>query len=625
MKICYRVGSIVVLALSMSACMDDYLTTEPETILTNEQVWTDPQMILGVLSNFYSRLPDYLDLTSASTFAQWDEAVYSGNTGSEGPNLIQMYAYSTLQSWNYSLIRDINLAIERIGETTSSSLTPLLKEQLISEMRFQRAWIYFDLVKRMGGVPLVTTQQIYDFGGDPSYLQQPRNTEAEIYDFIASELDDIAPKLANAGDVTRANRYTALALKSRAMLYAGSLARHNSEMAAPISLPGDEVGIPSSRAAEYYQKSLDASREIINSGEYALYAANADPRQNFYEVLTTKSGNREAIWVKDYSASGARTHNFTQCTIPPSLTVSACGTSLGAALSPRLQLVENFDYLDGSEGTLRGVGTGSNTAEGQANWIFYDRPEDIFAGKDARLWGTVILPGTSFRDSPMRLQAGVYVWNANANKYDKVEGPTASVHTDGAMLSGQDGPKAFQANVTPTGFYLRKYLDPAASGATGAGSDVWWVRFRLGEIYLNATEAAFELGLLPEATGYLNTLRVRAGFPANSLASLSRDKIRSERWSELAFEDHRLWDLKRWRTAHILWDGSPASPTANSFSLWGYRIDRPGHPNHGKYVYDRIQTTRLTYPRFFREGNYYSEIPASALNNNPKLVRNPFH
>src|SRR5690606_31731875 len=145
------------------------------------------------------------------------------------------------------------------------------KERLIAELRFQRAWVYFDLVKRFGGVPIIDEQKIYDFDGDPSDLQQPRDTEAAVYDFIAAELDEIAPQLGNAGSISRANRYTALALKSRAMLYAGSLARHNNEIGRPISLPGNVVGIPADRANDFYQKALDASEAIIESGAYALY------------------------------------------------------------------------------------------------------------------------------------------------------------------------------------------------------------------------------------------------------------------------------------------------------------------------------------------------------------------
>src|SRR5690606_18166495 len=114
--------------------------------------------------------------------------------------------------------------------------------------------------------------------------------EAAVYDFIASELDAIAPLLGNAGSQTQANAYTALALKSRAMLYAASIARHNNEMSSPITLSGGEVGIAASRAAEYYTKSLDASRQILTSGEYALHRGNSHLGENFYEATAMKSG-----------------------------------------------------------------------------------------------------------------------------------------------------------------------------------------------------------------------------------------------------------------------------------------------------------------------------------------------
>jgi hypothetical protein len=157
---------------------------------------------------------------------------------------------------------------------------------------------------------------------------------------------------------------------------------------------------------------------------------------------------------------------------------------------------------------------------------------------------------------------------------------------------------------------------------------MWWVWFRLGEIYLNAAEAAFELGLAPEAVGYINLLRQRAGFPENSLsvADLTLDRLRNERRIELAFEDHRVWDLKRWRIAHQVWNGSSSNPEANVYALYPYRIVRPGDAaRHGKYVYVKLLAPRFRAPRNFNMGNYYSSIDQSVLNNNPKIVRNPLH
>lgn len=640
MKTIYQYFSAILLVLIAPACNKGWLDREPEHILTDEQLWTNPQLIVSTLADFYSRLPrhtdfggDYVCGNAASSYCGWkdyaayDEAMWSGvsNFDFEFRNNLIEYPFGRWNLWNYGLIRDINLAIDKIGEANSPRLSDQLKEQFIAELRFLRALNYFELVKRMGGVPIVTSQLIYDFEGDPTYLQQTRNTEEEVYRFIESELDEIVDELGNEGSRTRANRYTALALKSRAMLYAGSLANYNSRMAVPIRLPKEEVGIPAASAAYFYESSLAASTAIISSGAYQLYENNADVGQNFYEALTSKANNGEVIMAVDYSVGQGLRHLFTLENIPRSLRQDVDNVSGSSALSPSLNLVESFEYLDGSAGVLKGVGTGSNTAAGQADWIFYDRPADIFLEKDGRLQGTIILPGGTFAGQELDIQAGVYVWNAGENKYDRVEGGLNSSYTDGGTLTGGDGPMPNENYVSATGFYLRKYLDSAPGAATSAvRSDMWWVQFRLGEIYLNAAEAAFELGKT-NAVDFINRLRERAGFGPNSLASLTIDRIRNERKVELAFEDHRLWDLKRWRIAHEVWDGTPNNPDANIFALLPYRIVRPGHADHGKFVFDRVKAPRNTRPRHFRDGNYYSEIPQSVINNNPKLVRNPFH
>jgi hypothetical protein len=234
-------------------------------------------------------------------------------------------------------------------------------------------------------------------------------------------------------------------------------------------------------------------------------------------------------------------------------------------------------------------------------------------------------PGSSFAGKPLKMQTGVYVWNATANKYDRVEGALNSNHTDGKTLTGLDGPHRTTTFVSNTGFYLRKYIDATPGASTlAAQSDTWWVLFRLGEIYLNAAEAAFELGLSADALNYINKIRERAGFPANSLSSLTIQKIQNERRVELAFEDHRLWDVIRWRIADKIWDGT-TNTDANIYALYPYRIVRPGHPDDGKYVFDKIVAPRFKVPRFFRPGNYYSSIAQNVLDNNSKIIPNPFH
>ncbi len=129
-----------------------------------------------------------------------------------------------------------------------------------------------------------------------------------------------------------------------------------------------------------------------------------------------------------------------------------------------------------------------------SDYIYYDKPEDIFANKDGRLYGTVIYPGTSFKAAEVGLQAGVMQWNDTTKSYTAIEGNLGSLFTDNKTLTGISGPQRSAQDVSNTGFNLRKYIDPAiGSSNRGRQSDIWWVRFRLGEVYLNAAEAAFEL------------------------------------------------------------------------------------------------------------------------------------
>ncbi|MEJ7830464.1 MAG: RagB/SusD family nutrient uptake outer membrane protein [Segetibacter sp.] len=629
MKNIKKLLSCVVIAMVAFSCnKEELLNTTPQTIFTDEQIYKDPRLIQGVLANLYDRLPKYASLAvGPENFTTFDEGMWSGlsNNDVEVRNNLINYNFDRWSIWDYGFVRDVNVAIDNITQSSSVALTPALKKQFIAELRFLRAMDYFEMVKRMGGVPIITEQLIYDFKSDPNTLQRPRNKEEEVYDFIAAEADAIKEDLGNAGSKRQANKYTALALKSRAMLYAGSIARYNNAPGFTKSaLPGGEVGIAETRAAGYYQKALDASKEIINSGAYSLYRTNPNAGENFYDELVNKSNNSEVIMATDYNKAQGRRHAFTFNNIARSLFED--GGQGSSNTSPSLNLAESFEYLDGSQGTLKGVGTGSNTAPGQANWIFYTNPQDIFANKDARLNGTIMYPGSSFAGKPLKMLAGVYVWNAAANKYDRVEGALNSNYTDGKLLTGQDGPSRTTTFVSNTGFYLRKYIDAAPGASTSAvQSDTWWIVFRIGEIFLNAAEAAFELGLTAEALGYINRIRERAGFPANSLTSLTIQRIQNERKVELAFEDHRLWDVIRWRIADKIWDGTTTNPDANIYALYPYRIVHPGSANDGKYVYDKFIAPRFKAARFFRPGNYYSFIPQTVINNNPKIVRNPFH
>lgn len=132
----------------------------------------------------------------------------------------------------------------------------------------------------------------------------------------------------------------------------------------------------------------------------------------------------------------------------------------------------------------------------------------------------------------------------------------------------------------------------------------------------------------------MNIIRERAGLviPLNA-ADITFDRVVHERKVELAFEGHELWDMKRWRLAHIIWNGQSTELTANPgkadevstrvFGMWPYKYYNPGGANDGKYVFKKIIPAQVTNAHRFRLGNYYSYIDNTILNNNPLIVRNP--
>lgn len=134
----------------------------------------------------------------------------------------------------------------------------------------------------------------------------------------------------------------------------------------------------------------------------------------------------------------------------------------------------------------------------------------------------------------------------------------------------------------------------------------------------------------------MNMVRRRAGMPIDLAPSeITFDRIIHERKVELCFENHILWDYKRWRIAHQIWNGEAVPLTNNPgnaqaistrvFGLNPYKVYAPGTPNHEKWMFEEFLPTPVFNAHRFRLGNYYSRIGDNVLNGNPKIIRNPNH
>ncbi|MEB2773840.1 RagB/SusD family nutrient uptake outer membrane protein [Algoriphagus sp. D3-2-R+10] len=612
----------LVIFLAFAGCNnDEFLDREPTDILGEDQVWANDDLVFSVLADLYNRLPDYQGLENWWEYANFDET-FASNAGDYWRHQNQEYGYGDWGMWNYGYIRDLNLFIQKCEEATEISAES--KARFLAEAKFIRAMVYFEHVKRMGGVPLILEPLEYDYSGDPTYLQYPRAKEHEIYDFVIAEMEEVKDDLPNGGTKSRATKGAALSLISRAALYAGSIANYG-QLTPEVSLPGGEVGIPAGMADGYYTTALNASEEVMGLGTYELYNQDPDKSENYTNIFLNKTSNNEVIMAKDFLVQG-RTHGFTIETIPRSLREE---NTSGGKMNPSLNLIQSYELLDNTFAELP-------TKDASGNPIYYDDPMDIFEGRDPRLMGTVVVPGSTFRGQEVDIWAGYKLEDGSVITSGQLGGQAQLPGSDASVqVVGFDGPIDQLEWSAQNGFYLRKYVDTSVgSGQRGTGSAVWLVRFRYAEILLNAAEAAFELGQLEKAADYMNQVRRRAGFPVDLTSSeIDFDRIVHERKVELAFENHILWDKKRWRLAHRIWNGVTTDLTNNPsdalavstrvFGLKPYKYYEPGSPNDGKWIFEEFVPAPVFNAHRFRLGNYYSFIGDNVRNNNPKIVRNP--
>lgn len=609
MKKIYIVAALAACLLSTTAC-SDFLDRDPDKILTNDQVFKDAVMIKSVLANYYGRVTWGQHVADWGTYTVIDEAAYCNG----GPDHRSTFEDDRWRVYDYTLVRDINQFLKGLRETTA--LTDAAKAPLEGEARFLRAWYYFNVCRGLGGMPIVG-DEIFDYeaGMDVTTLQRPRATEAEMYDYIISECKAIydmlpAEKQTNSA---RANKWAAKMLEARAAVYAASIANYNNKMVTPIQTSGGEVGIPADKAAGYYQIALAAAEDVIKNSPYTLQDRKPDNKSlNFYEAVCVKDNNTEVIWARDYKYPG-QTHGFTNNNAPKSHAEDIDNSYLGAVLN----LVEEYEFVNTSTpGQKSLVQTMEN-----GTYKFYDSADAPFKDRDPRLWGTIIYPNAEFKSIPVVLQAGQLV--KKGNDWAIEVGDLDSKDANGNLITSLNGPKeSNEQYINKTGFYVRKFLDETpSSGTRGRGSEMWMPRFRMSEAYMIAAEASYELNN-GKALEYINAVRERAG--VKPLQQVTFDNIVHEYRVEFAFEDHRYWDLKRWRLADKVWNGNNNDAQARHRRLWPYRVVAPGDPNNGKWIFVEDFLFMSPNARYFKMQNYYNFLNLDWINNNPKLVKNPY-
>ena len=552
-----RICLFLLACLIPAACVDLNYSEEN----TRDEEWTYEYFENGIKNMVFDVYAQVYNNEFESNSAYFlagatDEAQYALETGAVNNYVNGGWSaanpYSRTWSKCYTAIADANMFLEKLAQAdiTSWQYNPDYRnwvqqlELFPYEVRFLRAYFYFELFRSYGDVPLVTTTLT---NAEANTIT--RTPADEIVKFIVEEIDEIAPYLPVSyvtevnSEVGRATRGAALALKARTLLYAAS----------PLFNPTNDRSRWAA-AAEACKVILDnaATWGLKLSAYGSLWGHDA-----FY--------NPELI----FGLGRGEFNSFEMANYPVGVENGSSGNC------PTQTLVDQYEFQEG----------GQTFGERYPGSIDLNAG-DPYEGLDPRFALTVVKNGDE--------------WPTNGSQKKAIE-----TFNGGFNASPKYG-------ATPTGYYLKKYVDGAC--VTTADNQTTrrhtWILFRLGEIYLDYAEAVFNAtGSAKDATfgmtanEAINKLRNR---PDIQMPEFTEDgeawvaRYERERMVELAFENHRFWDVRRWKKGPQYFRTIQVAEISPSLLL-----------------------TRATVNRQWDDKYYFYPIPMSELKKNANLVQNP--
>ena len=688
--------SLILLVFGVITSCVDSLDIPPKSIMGGDNVYTE-NGIKSYIAGMYNRLPmDDFNVTEPNGkgsnvgvegYFGWNNISWgmmstgetvNGNNYRDQP---MFYIESGYWSSGYQLIRAANDLIKDMPEYIGILSEA---EELIAEAHFIRAYVYFQLVKRYGGVPLIKEPQ-YVENGNESSLWKARSSHEESYDFILEDLQYAIDNMSENKVNGRANKYVAAAFKSRVAVFAGSIAKYGGTFT-HISDNVRLCGIPTEKANSYYEQAWEAAKFVEENGNYELYTDAT--KLSFANVFVNANTSKESIFIRQYMPN-IYPHSFDHIYSPNRMT-----TSYGGRFNVTLDWVELFDELplDPATGWLK-------TVDNSNNYIVYNNQHQLFENvKDTRFRGSLILPGDVFKGIQMDLRRGVireaYDPNDTNGKaiqkfveddgYETLLYPATGyfglVDNASAMvviteephrqqnalytlpsgvqinISGLDGPSNTSGNsATYTGFYGRKWLNPNVTVAETNMHESFqsWIDIRYAEVILNRAEAALELyhggaenstTMLADAVIQINKIRERAEvtpLTSSDLASTAPahergagiggfvkapnrgiQLLRVERYKELAFEHKLYWDLRRWFSFHEQINDYRRRMLNPFLFANGASVNEQHSNPEGKFIYDTRICEFVERPWTFETRHYYERIPDAQLKINPLLIQN---
>jgi starch-binding outer membrane protein, SusD/RagB family len=615
MKKTFKILMIVSIVLALFSCtkQQEFLSKEPLGDYSETAVWSDPALVQTFINTMYryslgfpfaiERLSDYSDETLFTP--DWDVTNFNKSLmtvdGLLGWSVDwggwEPTAHTHHFRWEnmYGNIRRTNIFFSKIKGVPGE---PAVIDDLKGQAYFCRAWSYFYLTNMYGGVPIIT--KAYTLTDN---FEVPRNTYAECIDFVLGQLDSAAMYLSDTyptdGHVSKG---AVLATKARVLLYAASDLHNsakNSVVTSGFANP-ELLGYTGGDAAARWTAAKTAAKVVMDLGKYSLYKATPAPgdsiAQNFVELFTSK-GTSEDILLEFFTPKTDESWSGYN----PALYCGPNGYHNWGNNTPLGDIVDDYEMRDGTK----------------FDWANLTHKANPYKNRDQRFYASILYEGVPWRTRPSdalkidpfsKIQVG-YVYDPT-NKMIK-----AGLDTRSGPIEDWNGGK--------TGYYLRKYVDPTLDPQY-VKQEVPFKHIRYGEILLDYAEACIELGQDAEARTYINMIRTRAGQP--NLPALTGDALRQayrqERRIELAFEDHRFWDVRRWLIGGVAYKQTSAVDvryTTTQTAVDAYR--KPDGSTWSTPVYAKKDTPGDA--RAFDKKIYFFPILRAEMNKNTKLIQNP--
>lgn len=603
------------------ACNDDFVNTQPLGEVSEEAVWQDAALAEAFIFEIYNGFgvggfyeEQMASLTDESLFTHPGRGINTvtesrSNDADQG-KLMETYSYEQM----YTRIRATNIAIAKLQNPAFDNATKAT--QLLGEAYFLRAYFYQQLLRTYGAVPLIDF--VYQLGN--SDYTRARNTFAECVDFIVDDCDSAALLLDGATKVDgRTNEVAALALKARLLTYAASdlydnaTAKSKSTLINGFANP-EFIGYSSGSRAARWELAKAAAKAVLDHAEYAykldlaVPATTDEGKANYIAVamgggskLADADAKRDLILGRFFNDLKDERGGWVGRDNGPN------GYHNWSGNTPTQLLVDDYEMTDGT----------------RFDWSNATHKAAPYENRDPRLYASILHDGADWkprtddvknRDPNNQIQSGQYeIGNGSGTR------------TVQYGLDTRNGPIE-DWNGSYTGYYYRKFVDadPAIEDQN-TRQRVPWPLLRYTEAILNYVEACIELGEEGEARTWLNKIRFRVGMPAiRDGGDALRQRYINERRVELAYEEHRYFDARRWmiapqtlgRKATLIKVEGKLKP-GRQVSL--YKYDKENYT----YTYTVGTIDPGIENRTWNDKMYFTSFHRDEINRNTKLVQNP--